>query len=424
MPVGTVEGTETLLEPQQLERYADAIVVGCLLVGEGDKLFVQCEPAHRELAVALAESAYKAGASLVEVLYEDAYVRAARLRHARDEDLGVVSPWELRRLREGSKRETALVTILGQSDRGALDGIPPNRVSTDYVRRMEKIRPLRRQAQRGKRRWAGCAWPTEAWAELAYPELDALEGQRRLAQDLLSFCRLGPDDPPGFEGWKRHTETLAARNDTLTALELAGLDLRGPGTALNLELVPRTAWLGGPRENAYGYLVSPNFPTEENFTSPDARATEGTFRCSRPLAFQQRVFEGIAGEFRDGRLVRLEASRDDDRDLLASFLLSDENPNAARLGEVALVDRSSRIGQTGRVYWNTLIDENAAAHMAFGFGFANTRLPDKDGRVRRRHLNDANIHLDVMIGTDDLEATGIQADGSRVPLIADGTWQV
>jgi aminopeptidase len=421
---GTVERTGALLEPGQLERYADAIVVGCLDVGSGDQLFVTCEPAHRELAVALADSAYRAGARLVEVLYDDAHVRAARLRHARDEHLGTVPPWALQRLRETTKRDAAAISILGEADPGALDGIPPERISADYRGRMERTKPIRRLAQRGKRRWCGCAWPTEAWAALVYPELGTLDSQRQLAADLLSFCRLGPDDPPGFEGWVRHSAHLAERNDALTELDLRGLELRGPGTRLDLKLVPRTRWLGGPRENAYGYVNSQNFPTEENFTSPDARGTEGTFRCSRPLLFQQRIFEGIAGEFRGGRLVRLEASRDEDRDVLASFLMSERDPNAARLGEVALVDRTSRIGRTGRVYWNTLLDENAAAHMAFGFGFGNTRLPDADGRVRRRQLNDANIHLDVMIGTDDFEATGIRADGSRIPLIADGTWQV
>lgn len=424
MAIGTVDATEALLEPEQLERYADAIVVGCLDVGPGQQLFVSCEPAHRELAVALADSAYRAGAKLVEVLYDDAQVRAARLRHARDADLGTVPPWSIQRLRETTKPGTAAITILGEADPGALDGITPERISADYRGRMERTRSIRRQAQRGKRRWCGCAWPTEAWAALVYPELDPLEGRRRLAADILSFCRLGPDDPPGFEGWERHTARLAARNDALTELDLRMLELRGPGTRLDLRLVPRTRWLGGPRKNAYGYVISQNFPTEENFTSPDARGTEGTFGCSRPLLFQQRIFEGITGEFRGGRLVRLEASRDADRDVLASFLMSERDPNAARLGEVALVDRSSRIGRTGRVYWNTLIDENAAAHIAFGFGFGNTRLPDADGRVRRRHLNDANIHLDVMIGTDDFEATGIRADGSRVSLIADGEWQI
>jgi aminopeptidase len=130
------------------------------------------------------------------------------------------------------------------------------------------------------------------------------------------------------------------------------------------------------------------------------------------------VIEGIAGEFRRGRLVRLEADDDEDRDFLAAAL--DTHPGAGRLGEIALVDRSSRIGQAGRIYFNTLLDENAAAHMAFGYGFGQARLPE----ARGKRVNTAPIHLDVMIGTDELQATGIREGGKRVPLIVDGEWQV
>jgi aminopeptidase len=160
--------------------------------------------------------------------------------------------------------------------------------------------------------------------------------------------------------------------------------------------------LGGRERNAYGQMVAPNMPTEECFTSPEPRATEGTFRCSRPLAFHGKLLEGLAGEFRGGRLVRLEAASDEDRDFLAAFLDSDRN--ARRLGEVALVDRSSRIGQSGRTYFNTLIDENAAAHIAFGAGFPNTRA--RVNGKRARAVNNSPIHVDVMLGTDDLEVSG------------------
>jgi len=168
-------------------------------------------------------------------------------------------------------------------------------------------------------------------------------------------------------------------------------------------------------------MVSPNFPSEENFTSPDARATEGTFRCTRPLSFRGRVIDGIGGEFRSGRLVRLDAASEEDRDFLAAFIHDDRR--AERLGEVALVDASSRVGQARRAYANTLLDENAVAHIAFGAGFMQARLPDPGARGRRG-VNDANLHLDVMIGSDDLEATGVAADGRRVPLISDGRWAI
>ena len=407
-----------MLEPEQLARYADAIVHACLGLNEGDVLAVYGAPAHRELVVAVAEAGYRAGARLVEIVYAEPHAQAARIRHAADEALGPIPDWSMRRARALQRPDAASVRLMGESDPGVFDGLPPERVAADHARAAEKAAPLRRSAQRGRNRWVGAAWPTPAWAAQVYPDVDVLEAQRRLGADLMHFCRLGPDDPPGFEGWKRHTEQLVARARALTALDLRRLELRIAETALDLRLVPGTRWLGGPRENAWGQISSPNFPTEESFTSPDPAGTEGTFRCSRPLAFRGRVIEGIAGEFRRGRLVRLEAAREDERDFLAAALATDRG--AGRLGEIALVDRSSRIGRAGRIYFNTLLDENAAAHMAFGFGFGMARLPG----ARRRRVNSSALHLDVMIGTDALEATGVTEGGRRVPLVRGGEWQV
>ena len=416
--VTTPTAAEPLLEAEEVRRYADAVVHACLGLAENDLLVVSASIAHRELAIALAESGYRAGARLVEVLYEEPYARAARIRHAADEDLGYVPPWDLRRERALRQPDAASITIMGEASPGVFDGLPAERVASEHVRADEYLKPFRRATQAGRRRWTGVAWPTAAWASRVYPELDELEAQRALARDLLHFCRLGPDDPPGFGGWTRHTERLVARCRALTELQLRALEVRTAETSLDLRLVPGGRWLGGPRENAWGQVVSPNFPTEESFTTPDPGGTEGTFRCSKPLAFRGRVIDGIAGEFRRGRLVRLEAATEDDRDFLAAALSSDRG--AGRLGEIALVDRSSRIGRSGRIYFNTLLDENAAAHMAFGFGYGQARLPE----ARGKRVNSSGLHLDVMIGTDDLEATGITENGRRVPLVLDGEWQV
>jgi aminopeptidase len=376
--------------------------------------------AHRELMVALADAGYRAGAGLVDIQYGDPRIQAARVRHAPDEYLGPVTPWMVKKLRAHLEPSSAVVTVISEADPGVFDGLPHERVAADSMRPLAKLGWYVRAIEAGRRRWTGVAWPTEYWAGKVYPELDAHEAQARLAQDLLWFCRLGPEDPAGVEGWTQHVEAIAARAETLTSLRLERVELRGPGTALTVRLSPGTRWLGGEEEDAHGHTVAANFPTEENYTSPDARGTEGTFRCSRPLNFQGRMIEGIAGEFRGGRLVRLEAATDDDRDFLVAFIDSDRR--ARLLGEIALVDRSSRIGQTDRIYWNTLIDENAVAHIAFGSGFGQTRLPDPRARGARG-VNRSNLHLDVMIGTDDFEATGV-AGRRRVPLIRDGIWQV
>jgi aminopeptidase len=159
-------------------------------------------------------------------------------------------------------------------------------------------------------------------------------------------------------------------------------------------------------------------PTEETFTSPHAAGTNGTFTCTFPLTFQGRQIHGIAGEFRNGKLVRIDAATKEDRDYLTAYIDSDPSGHGRRLGEMALVDSTSRIGRSGRTYYDTLMDENAATHIAFGAGFDGTRGSSKTG------LNRSTIHLDVMIGGPDLEVTGITAKRKRVPVISGGLWQI
>jgi aminopeptidase len=402
--------------PAALARYADCVVHAGAAVGEGDIVSVTVAHAHRELAVALAESAYRAGAHVVEVRYADPRAHAARIRYGSEEALGEMTPWALARWRGLISPRTATIGTLGESDPGVFDKLPPERVAAEHQRPAQKLQRYVKAALDGRVRWTGCAWPTAYWAKQVYPDLDEEKGPRRLAKDLLEFCRLGPKDPPAHVGWDAHAAALADRAERLSAMPVERLHLRGPGTDLDVRLSPGTVWRGGREHSAYGHLVSPNIPTEEVFTSPQAGAAEGEFRCSYPLSFHGRLIEGIAGEFRGGRLVRLEAKRTADRDFLAAFL--DSEPNARRLGEVALLDATSRIGRKRRIYYNTLLDENAAAHIAFGAGFGNTRAEG------RRGVNRATFHLDVMIGTDDFEASATLAGGKQVPLIAGGLWRI
>jgi aminopeptidase len=409
------------LRPEELARYADAVVKVGISLGRGEDLLVTCQPAHREFAVALVEAGYRVGARHVDIQYNDPLVHAAYLRSASDKSIGYVAPWRARRVRASIKPETATLWIAGESEPGALKDIPGKRLADDVIRSLRRFPDVRRASRIGKRRWAIAAWPTQSWAETVYPAISKNAAQRRLARDLLDFCRVGPNDPPGVTGLRQHLSALRGRAQRLTQLKLRRLELRGPGTNLSVALHDETRWLGGGGTNFYGKRMAPNLPTEECFTSPIASATEGTFRCSQPLMFQGTLIEGMSGEFRGGRLVRFDAKRKADRDFFADFLFAIKD--ADRLGEVALVDSSSRIGKAGRIYYNTLLDENAAAHMAFGSGFSHTRANDNKNRARRG-VNLSDAHVDVMIGTDDFEATGISARGRRVPLIADGAWQI
>lgn len=407
---------------EEVRRYAEATVRSGLGMEPGDLVVVAAHPGHRAFVVAVADAAYRAGARHVEVAYDDPLVRAARIRHAADELLGPVLPWDRKRRRAQIQPDTGLVFVDGDVEPDAFEGLPPDRVSEDFQRQVTATPWYLRAIQREERRSTIVAWPTEAWAAQVFPELDAVEGQRQLFQDLLWFCRMGPDDPPGVEGWEQHVATLGARAARLTELGLARLELRAPGTELSVAFSPRTRWLGGLDTAAQdGRRFAGNMPTEENYTTPHFRGAEGTFRCTKPLSLHGKVVDRIAGEFRRGNLVRLEAATEEQRDFLAAFL--DADAGARRLGEVALVDASSsRIGRSGRVYENTLLDENAAAHFAFGFGFGVAREPDD--REGARTVNRSSMHLDVMIGTDDFDAVGVTPSGERVGLIESGAWQL
>ncbi len=393
-----------------LARYADAIVRDGLLIGDGDVLAVHPEPIQRELAVALTDAGYRAGARYVDVLETDPRITRSRALNAPEDTLDWRPAWEDARMRELVREGAGIIWIAGSEDPQVMADVPPARA----VRRVTDragLPPYRRAIGKADARFAVVAWPTPAWAAQVYPELGSDAAVAALGRDLLSFARLGPDDPP--DGWRRHAEQLAERAARLTALDLRELRLTAPGTDLHLALPEGTSWRGGIND-VRGHRITPNIPTEEVFTSPDQSATSGRFRCTRPLALAGRVIEGIAGEFRRGRLVRIEADDEGDREFLAGYLARDRG--AARLGELALVDDSSRVGAVGRPFFTTLLDENAAAHIAFGLGFGDCRAPGTPPPNR------SVVHLDVMIGAPEMDVEAVDAKGKTIAIIADGSF--
>ena len=402
---------------QELQRYAEMLVHGCIALRRGDTVIAMVSFGHRELAVAVAEAAYKAGALAVEAAYDDNRVYAAKIEHASDEALTHQTPWSAAQWRAIGEEDVAIVQVAGEFELDVVSHLPPERVAADT--RGRNTRQVARIRRESRLRGTICAWPTDEWARRVFPGLETEKAKRKLAKELLWFCRLGPDDPPGHKGWTQHLADLRRRAARLTKLDLKEVHVVDDGTDLRLKIAPFSMWRGGGEQDRWGRRIAMNVPTEECFVSPDAAATEGVFRCSRPRSFGGRMIEGLSGEFRGGKLVRLKAKRDSDRDWLARYLAA--TPGSERLGEIALVDASSRIGRTGRTYFNGLLDENAAAHMAFGSGFAKTRTVPI-GR-KRYGVNRSKTHIDVMIGTDALDAWGVTQSGRRVPLVAGGAWQ-
>jgi aminopeptidase len=399
------------MDEATLHRYARAIVGDALRLGRGDVLAVHGEPAHRNLMVALAEEAYRAGAAYVDPVVFDPRIRRARVLQADIETLGDAPRWHEQRMRDLLRRRGAIVTIAGPADPGLLAGAPPERVAREQSRTLPGRLPYLRAVSAGTARFCVVSWPNEAWAARVYPELEPAAALAALERDVASFARIAPGDADG--AWGAHVTALADRAEGLTGWSLRELRLRGPGTDLRLGLPEGALWQGGTLEGPTGRF-SPNVPTEEVFTSPSPGRVDGTFACTRPLELGGRTIEGLNGSFSRGRLERLGAARDDDRDYLAAYLGS--NLNGDRLGEVALVDGGSRVARAGRTYGTTLLDENAASHIAFGSGFAFARAPGA------QRPNRSPVHLDVMIGADDVEVTGIDDSGREVPVLAGGAF--
>jgi aminopeptidase len=402
--------------PDELERYASIAIDRCFDLRPGELLLVNYEPEHRPLAVALAEAAYRRGLS-VDSMVTDLLLQRAEVDNASDEMLGRMTPWRRARFIARTEPGIALISVDGQSDPDALSDSDPERIALRYRRQAEELPELFERFEANLDTSLIIAYPSLAWARRVYPELQGGTAQRALAADLLSFCRIGPDDGPGDEALDRHVAALRERADVANRLRLREVRFRGPGTDLQVRLTDDAEWTSAQETNAQGRTYLGNLPTEEIYTSPAASATEGEAQCTMPLAWQGRLYEDLRVEFRGGRLVRLDARTDAQRDALLGLLDVDEG--GRRLGEVAMVDRSSRIGQRERLYWSTLLDENRACHIALGSGFTGCRAQGQGSP----DLNSSRTHIDVIIGSPEVEVVGTTALGETVPLIVDGDWR-
>jgi len=403
-----------MLDDRTLDRYATAIVRSCLAVRADDLIAVHGEPAHRDLILAVTRAAYAAGARYVDVMFVDPAARRARVDASSPDHLDYQPPWAEKRLRDLAAARGASLSINGPSAPKLMNDADPARAARERSTRIPGHQTYLREVQRNGLRFCVVAFPLEGWCAPVYPELSPAEATRAVAADLAAFCRVSPDDPD--DAWDRHVETLMARAAWLNGLDLDRIVLRAPGTDLEVGMARGARWCAADDETTHGDRFRANMPTEECFTSPDPRRTSGTFRCTRPLTLDGRRIEGIHGRFARGRLVEIDADGEADRQYLVAYLARDRG--AGRLGEVAVVDASSRIGATGRTYGITLLDENASSHIAFGSGYSATRLPGGD------RVNDSGIHVDVMIGSDEMEVTGYTAAGEAVPIVRDGLFQL
>jgi aminopeptidase len=379
-------------------------------VSPGQTVLLASHLGQEELTRAIAAAAYDAGAHQVEVHYADPYVHLARLEHAPDEALGEVIPWVRERPRQLAEMRGATIMLSGPTAPGLLNDVDPARIGRDTVALVEWIEVL---SERGVN-WSIVPGPNAAWAKLVHPDLDDEAALGRLWAEIAHVCRLDEDDP--VAAWWARSQELTDAAARLEAVQLDALHLKGPGTDLKVGLIPEVHWNGGAFRTAWGLDHIPNLPTEEVFTSPDPERTEGFVTSTKPLLISGRAVEGLRVRFEGGRAVEIDA--DAGAPLLRELVARD--PDANRLGEVALVDGSGRIGATGTVFHDTLLDENAASHIAVGSGF--THLTEDEQTAER--INASAVHTDFMIGGPDVAVTGLTRDGREVPVLTDGRWGI
>ncbi|HEV2590494.1 MAG TPA: aminopeptidase, partial [Gaiellaceae bacterium] len=367
-----------------------------------------------ELVRAITRSSYAAGASYVDAWYGDAHVRRAMIEQADEEILTYSPPWLVSRYAAAADGG-ALIMIAGEEEPELLADLDQTRVGK--ARMLDALSEIRRGQGGRTMAWTIVAWPTAGWAELMFGEPDV----QRLWDAIASTVGLEEDDP--VAAWKTHVDKLRARAQQLNELKLDSLHYSGPGTDLTVGVLENHRWLGGGVETTYGAFHVPNMPTEEVFTTPDRTRADGTVRSTYPLQLGGTIVRDLEFRMEGGRIVDVSASSG--VDAVRAQLDTDEG--ARHLGELALVDGESRVGKTGLTFYNTLFDENATCHIAFGNAIMfGTRGLDglSPDELNAKGFNTSNIHTDFMVGGPEVTVTGTTRDGREVTILEEDVWQL
>jgi aminopeptidase len=390
---------------ERLERYAELAVRIGANVQEGQEVFIHPWIEHAELGRALARQSWRAGASYVHLIYRDEHVRRARIELGPDSALTYSPPWEVAYTRETAGN--AQLGTTGKAEPELLADVDGERLGRAIQLEIAEI--VQRQHRENTVNWCGVGAPNEGWARQVFGEPDV----ERLWEKVAFCMRL--DEPEPVAAWQAHLARLDARAAALTALHPDAIHYRGPGTDFTVGLIPSARWGSARFRTAGGIDYVANMPTEEIFTTPDSQRAQGTIRSSLPLSLNGQIIRGLEFTFEDGRIVGVEAETG--ADFIRSQIATNEN--ADRLGELALVTRESRVGQSGTLFFDTLFDENATCHIAYGMGLPYAFEGEPDERT-----NVCNIHVDFMVGAPELEVDAVLADGTEVPLIRDEEWQL
>ena len=403
-----------------LRKYAELIVRTGANVQPGQVVQLTISVEQHDFAAMVTEECYKAGAKKVNIDWTfDAFSRLNFL-YADEEVLAKVLPWQEAKMQQMVEDLPCRIYVLSE-DPDAMEDVDPQKLSSVMQSRAGVLKPYR-NAITGKHQWAIAAYPSLKWAKKCFPEASDEEAIERLWDAILTTVRVRGDNDPVAE-WHAHTAFIEEKAAWLNEQGFASLRYKSAnGTDFTVELIPGSKWEGARSQNSVtGTYYIPNMPTEEIFTSPIAGKCEGTLVAVKPLSWNSQIIDGFSITFENGRAVSCSAEKG--QELLEKMLQMDDG--ASMLGEVALVPKESPVNQCGFLFYETLFDENACCHCAVGMGFKEV-LPGGNEltmeQAKERGINDSIIHVDFMVGADDLSIDGVRPDGTVVPVFRNGTW--
>ena len=404
-----------------LKQYAEFIVrVGCN-VQPGQTLILSAPLAAAPLARLCVRSAFEAGARDVRVDWSDDEVTRTRMELGSEEALCDVKPYVLRSYLDYAESEGSVCVLsLLANDPEALAGLDAGKVSRVSAARRKALRPWREYTMNDRVQWSIAAMPSPAWAKKLFPDLPEAEAVDKLWQLIFDTCRVTGGDP--VHAWQAHLDRLKTLQNKMNALDLESVHFESAnGTDLTVGLADDAVWESASSVSEKGYVFLPNIPTEEIFTAPHKDKVNGIVYGTKPYIHGGQAIKGFHVTFKDGKIV--EYGAEENEALLGEILDTDEG--ARHIGEVALVPASSPINRSGVIFCNTLFDENAACHIAFGASYPGTTRGGAgltEEQLLARGMNQSLIHEDVMIGAEDTRITGRTRAGETVALFENGEW--
>ena len=410
--------SEFKINENKIDKLANLAVKRGVGLQKGQNLLITAPIESLPLVRKIAEHAYKEGASIVTPLFTDSDITLSRFKYAPDESFDNATDWLFNGMGEAFDNNTARMAIAGD-DPMLLSQMDPDKVSRANKALAKAYKPARERITEFKINWNIVSWPGSAWASRVFPELPLEEAIVKLADAIFDASRASVDDP--IQAWDDHNEKLRIKTNWLNEKNFAALQYNGPNTNLRVGLADEHEWMGGASKAQNGIICNPNIPSEEVFTTPHAYKVDGTVSSTKPLSYQGTLIDNIKVTFKEGKIIEAHASKGEE--VLQKVLKSDEG--ASRIGEVALVPHSSPISQSGIIFYNTLFDENAASHIALGQCYSKCFKGDLDlskEEITKRGGNSSMIHIDWMIGSDQIDIDGIDQNGDSVPIFRKGEW--